>query len=276
MHKSVSYNHQIIPFSEINLPGISSAALYGKGVFTTLAIYESNPFMWRKHWFRLNNHAAELGIDLDNFKEEAVFESLLNLISENEASDARARLTFFDTSEPIVWSVDGVPNTSLLIQTAELRQITDELNLGVSPFSINSNSFLANIKSCNYLDNILAFEDSKQHGFDEAIRLNQRGEITSACLANVFWFNGEKLFTPHLNTGCIAGTTRELVAEIAKEIGVDYFETIANLNEILSADEVFLTSSGLSIASVGCVEEVKFDRVSTKIFQRKLNDLKRI
>jgi branched-chain amino acid aminotransferase len=275
MHKFVSYNYQIIASSEINIPGISSAALYGKGVFTTLAVHRAKPFLWSKHWLRLTDHAAKLGIYLDNAKEEIVKKSLLNLIDENDASEARARITFFDNTVPTIWSVDGVKSTSLLIQTADFGQTKDRLRLGVSPFSINSRSPLANIKSCNYLENILAFEDSKQRGFDEAMRLNERGEISSACLANVFWLKNEKLFTPHLNTGCLAGTTREFVAEIAKEIGFDCFESNADLKEILSANEVFLTSSGLSIANVERIEDVEFERFNTAIFKRKLNDLKR-
>ena len=87
------------------------------------------------------------------------------------------------------------------------------MTLTVSPYRINSKSPLAGVKSCNYLENILAWEAAKAHGFDEAIRLNEKGEIASACLANVFWKKNGEIFTPPLETGCLKGTTRGYVLE---------------------------------------------------------------
>ena len=66
----------------------------------------------------------------------------------------------------------------------------------------------------------MALENAKAKGFDEAIRLNERGEVASACMANVFWIKDKKLFTPDLETGCLAGTTREFIIETAEKKGV--------------------------------------------------------
>ena len=129
--------------------------------------------------------------------------------------------------------------------TGDLREVPDKLRLTVSPFLVNSTSPLAGIKSCNYLENILALEEAKKRGFDEAVRLNERGEIVAACLANIFWRKNEQLFTPSLATGCLAGTTREFVLE--NETG---FETKAGLEVLKNADEIFLTSAGLGICKI--------------------------
>ena len=75
MHEFASYNREILSISEINLPAISSAALYGKGVFTTLAVYNKKPFLWEKHWQRLIENANKIGIDLSDFSEESVSKS---------------------------------------------------------------------------------------------------------------------------------------------------------------------------------------------------------
>lgn len=271
MHKFVSYNQEIIPFSKTRLSGVSSAALYGKGVFTTLIIHNGVPFLMDKHWLRLIDHASRVGIDIGKFSCEVAQESLRSLIAKNQAEWSRARLTFFDESESAIWNPARESRTSLLIQTADIREVPDHLNITVSSFSLNSKSPFTNLKSCNYLENVLALEEAKLGGFDEAIRMNEREEIVSACMANVFWLKNEKLFTPHLNTGCLAGTTRELVADIARNIGFDYIETCADLNEVLSADEVFLTSSGLSIASALRIDNVRYRGDRTETLKQKYN-----
>ncbi len=258
MHKFVSYNREILSNSAINLHAISSAALYGKGIFTTLAVYHSEPFLWQKHWRRLTENAEKLGIDLSDFDEETINKSLFELIKKNKILNARVRITFFDTSASSIWKYESNIKTSLLIQTADFRAVSKNLDLIVSPFQINSKSPLTNIKSCNYLENILALEDAKMKGFDEAIRLNEHGEVASACMANIFWVKDKNLFTPDLETGCLAGTTREFVIETAIGKGFEIVPVKENLDKLFYADEVFLTSSGLNITSVKTIEEFHF------------------
>jgi 4-amino-4-deoxychorismate lyase len=98
------------------------------------------------------------------------------------------------------------------------------------------------VKSCNYLENILSLEDAKDRGFDEAIRLNEKGEIVSACLANLFWKKDVAIFTPSLETGCLKGTTRGFILE-----NFTVEERKAELIELEKADEIFLTSAGIGV-----------------------------
>ena len=245
MQKFVFFDQKIFPDSDSKILAISSAAFYGKGVFTTLAIKEKKALLWEKHWRRLNDNAEKIGVDLSGFSEEFLIDALCDLIEKNEIENARARITFFDESASRNWQFESERKTSLLITTADLREVPKNLRLTVSPFLINSTSPLAGVKSCNYLENILALEDAKRRGFDEAVRLNERGEITSACLANIFWRKDKRLFTPSLATGCLAGTTREFVLE--NETGI---ETKAGLEVLKNADEIFLTSAGLGMCKV--------------------------
>ena len=91
----------------------------------------------------------------------------------------------------------------------------------------------------------MAFVDAKTGGFDEAIRLNERGHVTAACMANVFWEAEGKVCTPALTTGCLAGTTREFVLENLKCVEVE-----AGIEAVDSADRIFLTSAGLGVVAV--------------------------
>ncbi len=270
MHKFVFSNREILQNSEIRLPAISAAALYGKGVFTTLAVYHKKPFLWEKHWRRIIENAEKTGVDLSDFNEKFVKKSLFELIEKNNISNARVRLTFFDTSESLIWKNESTAKTTFLIQTADFRPVSENLRLTVSPFQINSKSPLTNIKSCNYLENILALEDAEAKGFDEAIRLNERGEIASACMANIFWIKDKTLFTPDLETGCLAGTTREFLTESAKEHGFGIYFVKQNLNDLLNADEIFLTSAGLNITAVEKIDKISFNHKFVQKLKEKL------
>lgn len=257
MHKFASFNHEILPANNININAISSASLYGKGVFTTLAIYNSKPFLWKKHWYRLNNNAEKLGIDSSKFKEQKVYHSIEEIIKKNNIKNSRCRITFFDESASKIWQTSNKNKTSLLIQTADSHKIKQNISVTLSPFLINSKSPLAGVKSCNYLENILALEDAKKAGFDEAIRINETNEVVSACLANIFWFEYDKkeLFTPGLETGCLAGTIREFLMERFNVI-----ETKKEINELLrDAEFLFITSSGINVVQISDFDkEIKF------------------
>ncbi|MEO8043134.1 MAG: aminotransferase class IV [Acidobacteriota bacterium] len=239
MHESVFFNSGSRTASEPKISALSSAALYGKGIFTTVAIYDGKPFLWEKHWRRLEENAERLALDLTIFPENQTRSGLDELLLANAVHNGRARITFFDESAGALWRHGSKRPTSLTIMTADLRPRVEEFSLTVSPFRINSTSPLAGVKSCNYLEKILALDEATGRGFDESIQLNERGEIASACMANIFWVKGGKLFTPSLNTRCVAGTTREFVIE-----SVECTETEARLEELSIADDIFLTSAG--------------------------------
>ena len=249
MHKFVSFNRQILPASETNLSAISSATLYGKGIFTTIAIYDNQPFLWEKHWLRLSDNASRIGLNFE-FVEKDIFEALRELIATNNIKNGRARLTFLDESTKGIWGFENKKETSFLMTTADFRPLPEILKLTVSPYQVNSISPLVNIKSCNYLENLLAFDEAKRRGFDEAIRLNERSEIVSACLANIFWLKDDEIFTPSLKTGCLAGTMRGLILEKYKA-----FEVEENIESLEKADAVFLTSAGLGIKQIFFAEK---------------------
>jgi len=263
MYKYISFNHKICLVSKAQLPALSSTALYGKGIFTTVAVYRGKPFQWEKHWLRLTENARKIGVDLSEFSEKTVKNSFAETIAKNNLTESRARLTFFVESSGGIWQTERRRKTSFLIQTADFRVASGRLCLTVSPFQINSQSALANTKSCNYLDNLLALEDAKNRGFDEAIRANEKGEIASACAANIFWVKNGRVFTPSVETGCLAGTTRSFVSE-----NFAVSQKKAKLNEILKADEIFITSAGIGVASVKKFEGKFFGNDVTKRVRR--------
>jgi len=270
MQSCVSFNLQILSAEKTFIPAISSAALYGRGVFTSLAVYNSKPFLWKKHWHRLQENSVRLGVDLHNFEEAVVRNALSDVILLNNLKTGRARLTFFDETPGKIWDFQSTNKTSLLITTAGFQKTKDELRLTVSPIPVNSKSPLSGIKSCNYMESLLALEDARRRGFDEAVRLNEKAEIVSASTANIFWVKDENIFTPPLETGCLAGTTRALVME-----NFPVSETRTGVEEMRKADEVFLTSAGIGICAAG-FENAEKKMASTIAELNKFLDLQRL
>ncbi len=260
MHESVSFNGTLVSPESTFLGAISCAALYGKGVFTTMRVVNGEPFLWDKHWKRLSNDARKLGIETAQILESGALSALQDIISGNEVIQGKARLTVFDGSASPLWPSKVSGGSSILIQTGDLPSLAGALRVGVSPYRINPDSPLSGVKSCNYLEPVLALESARANGFGEAIRLNNDGAVTSGCVSNVFWRSREsgQLRTPSESTGCLPGTTREFILENlrAAEVVCDYPEFLAD------ADRVFLTSSVKGVQSVHFLEgigELGFD-----------------
>jgi len=260
MHKVALFNGKFVSLGDAKIDALSAAALYGRGVFTTIAIYDGEPFILDKHITRLTSNAGAIGLALSETHFEHLEKQILQLIEKNSVVDGRARITLFDGSGSSVWSNNSDGCADTLIITAPQRKLSDGLNLTVSDFTVNPRSPLAGIKSCNYLDNLLVLDDASKRGFDEAIRLNERGEVTSACMSNVFWLKKGELYTPSLTTGCLSGTTREYILE-----NVTCDEVCAEVDELVSADAVFITSAGIGIRPVRAIDDRTFERVEHEI-----------
>lgn len=247
LHSRIIYNHQLLEAGRARTNVVSPVSLYGRGVFTTLAVHGRRPLFWPEHWARLAEHAARARVDLKDFNEERVAASLAELIEANRMKDGRARLTLLAGVERGIWRVKEreARQTDLLIMTGEPHAATEDgLALTVSPYRTNTFSPLAGVKSVNYLDHILAWEEARARDFDEAVILNERGEVVSAAMANLFWVTDGRLHTPALTTGALAGTTRAAVIRLAGEISVPHVEGVYELADVGAADEIFLTSAG--------------------------------
>lgn len=223
----------------------SNATLYGKGIFSTLAFLGAELVLWDKHWRRLTDNALAVGIDLSGHEHGSTRELLSQIIAVSGFSDGKVRLTFRDESPSPIWSSESGIKSSLSTLVAESRPASLDLRLSISKYPVHSRSPLAGVKSCNYLEQILSLDEAKGRSFHEAVRVNERGHVTSGCMSNIFWLRADRLYTPTLATGCLAGTTREYVLE-----NVECKEVEAEIAELESADAIYLTSAGLGIVRV--------------------------
>jgi branched-subunit amino acid aminotransferase/4-amino-4-deoxychorismate lyase len=131
------------------------------------------------------------------------------------------------------------------------------LALTLSPYRLNTLSPLTGVKSVNYLEHIIAWEEAHARDFHEAIVSNERGEIISATMANIFWVTRGTIHTPALITGALSGTTRARVITLAEELAFPLVEGIYDTSDLGDADEIFLTSA---THGVGVVTTYDFHR----------------
>lgn len=255
LHTRVILNHRMLDASGARAPLVTPAALYGRGVFTTLAVHQGHPFLWQEHWSRLTLHAERAKVDVSTLDEEETRALLLKLIEANDVKEGRARITLLaNSARDGVWSLQEeekeARTTTLLIMTGDAHALPDALSLTLSPYRVNTMSPLAGIKSVNYMEHLLAWEEARARDFHEAVMLNERGEVVSATMANIFWVKAGALHTPQLSTGALAGTTRGCILNLAEELGIPIVEGVNDLSQLGDADEIFLTSAGLGLAVV--------------------------
>ena len=277
MHPVIYLNKVMLEATKARVAPVSSAMLYGRGVFTTVAIYNGKPFLWPEHWRRLKDHAERLKVDCAGVNERNVGEAVRKLVAVNGVRDGRARVILLARSGRDVWKPkkEDARKTDLLILTSEEQKVSPAgLSLAVSPYRFNTFSPIVGIRTLNYLEQVLSWEEAQERDFDEAVMLNERGEIVSATMANIFWVKEGTLHTPSLSTGTIAGITRSAVIDLANKQFIPVIEGVYELADLAEADEIFLTSASLGVAFVNTFDFRQYSLVTGNICTRLSDALK--
>jgi branched-subunit amino acid aminotransferase/4-amino-4-deoxychorismate lyase len=250
MHQHVILNRRLMEARQARLRAVTDAALYGRGVFTTVAIHCGLPFLWDAHWSRLLAHAERVGVECDFGDNEAAL-LLAQLIEANRVEEGRARVHLLARALRGRWELgrEGRPS-DLLLMTADAWPAPEALALTVSPYRVNTCSPLVGVKTVSRLEQLMAWDEARARDFDEAVMVNERGEVVSTTAANIFWVKHGTVHTPTLATGAVAGTTRARVVELASEMAVPLAEGAHTLHDIAEAEEIFLTSAALGVALV--------------------------
>ena len=131
-------------------------------------------------------------------------------------------------------------------------------------------STLSYHKTIDIMDSLYALKEAKRKGFDEALLFNDTGFISETAFANIFFFRDGILFTPSLKTGCFPGTRREFIKDVCRDMGVPVVEGFFKVEEVLSADEVFITSAREDICPVRKIGPYPLKEVKGKPFYVRL------
>ena len=147
----------------------------------------------------------------------------------------------------------AAPVVRLFATAAPAAPVTAPATLVVAGTRRNEGSAASRLKTLSYLDNVLARAEARAAGADEALMLNNRGEIACAAAANLFWLDGGRLFTPRLDCGVLAGITRAriMALEPVEEVGV-------GLEALERAEAVLLTNSLIGVRAVSRLADRTF------------------
>jgi branched-chain amino acid aminotransferase len=242
MHPYVLYNDEIQRSDErILLPG-QLGLLAGWGVFTTLKICDGIPFAFERHWERMKRDAGLIHIDL-SFDAETVRRNLMRLIEANQAPDATMRVCVF-RSEGGFWEGPGAGNPSDLVAFSnDLKGWRESAVLGVVEHGRHAASRFAGTKTLSWAHNLTMAETAQQAGLDEVILLNERGEVAECTSANIFAVRNGVTQTPPLESGPLPGVTRAIMLEEIDLPDAPVEESVLSLEDLYSAEEVFITST---------------------------------
>lgn len=248
MEEIVCLNGSLLPRSQARLPAVDYGFLYGYGIFETVRAYSGHIFRLGQHLDRLSRSARIVGIDLDaiGFDLEG---ALYGTLEANGLADGRLRLTISGGEGDASPELSGSERPTVLVTAGSYIRppVQKSLTAVVSSIRRNSGSPLSHVKSLNYLDNLLARREAKAAGVGEAILMNEEGFVAEASTSNLFLVSGDALLTPDESSGILPGITRQVVMELAAGVELGVRESKVTLDELLQADEAFLTNSVIEV-----------------------------
>lgn len=222
--------------------------LYGYGVFETINITQGKLAFFADHMERLKQSALVMGLNLTSHPDQ-IQSDCQKIIEKNEIKRGGLRVTLSK----------GLKTDNLLITARENhydRQMFEQgLKICTNDAVRNEKSRLVTIKSNNYLENLLILNEAKARGFSEAIFYNTQGYLAEGCMTNLFLIKNGTVYTPARDCGLLAGIVRNRVIQLLKANRIAIEEGHYSNDQLLAADEVFITNSLMEIMPVKQVDE---------------------
>ena len=220
----VFVNGELVRGPEARVSALDRGLLQGYGLFETMRSYGGHVFRLEEHHQRLCEGATLLALEVP-LSLTALREAIGAVLEGNGLADAYLRLTL--TAGPVLEVTEEAdPSQAQVILFA--RELTDYpealyrrgMAAVISRVRRNETSPLSRVKSLSYLENLLAREEARREGADEAILLNSHGLVAEGSASNVFLIRGEELLTPSIRSGALPGITRQVVLELAPAVGL--------------------------------------------------------
>lgn len=249
MSEIVYLNGSLIPLDEARISPADYGFLYGFGLFETMRAYDGKVFLLDKHLRRLALGIETLGLPTLTLDMK---QAVADTIQANKLKSARIRITVSAGEGAAVPDPKSCTSPTVLITARHYEPYTEQayekgFKAVISSIRRNSQSPLSRLKSANYLENLLAKQEAKTAGADEAVFLNERDLVAEASMSNVFIVAGGILKTPHVDNGILPGITREVILKLAPKLDIEAVEQDIWPGELLEAEEAFLTNSLLEV-----------------------------
>ena len=246
---------KFFPQSKANVSVYDHGFLYGDGVFEGIRIYNNNIFMLNEHIKRLYDSAKAIRLKIPLSKAE-----LKNAVKQthkvNGLKNGYIRLIITRGIGDLGIDTRTCPKPSVVI-------IVDKITLYPEKFYKNGMEIITastqrtsvsalnpQIKSMNYLNNILAKIEAENAGVNEALMLNTSGNVVECSGDNIFIYRNDTLITPPTFIGALNGVTRGIVMKLAEQEGLKVEELIFSRYEVYTSDECFLSGTAAELIPV--------------------------
>lgn len=241
-----------LPESEAKISVFDHGLLYGDGVFEGIRFYNGRVFRLEGHLDRLWDSARAICLTIPLSREEMTA-ALLETVRQNELRDGYIRLVVTRGVGNLGLNPETCRRASVIIIAASIALYPEEhYQRGLDLITCGTRrmapaALSPQVKSLNYLNNILAKIEAMQAGAGEGLLLNEQGFVAECTGDNIFVLKRGVLSTPPISAGGLRGITRDVVIEIARELGVPCEEPNLTRYDIYTADECFLTGTAAEI-----------------------------
>jgi branched-chain amino acid aminotransferase len=225
----------LVPPGEPVIHVNDEAFMRGRGAFESLRVYGGNPFRLDDHLLRLDVSCARLAVELPS---RDTVEELVRLALD-AAGETEAVLRVYATpghgDGPVALAVVAeLPPDLEELRGAGIRAITVEFRPA---------DLIGGVKSTSYALNMMAVDEARARGAEDAVFVAGDGTVLEATTSNVWWRRGRKLYTPAADGGILAGVTRDVLLELAPVAGYEVVEGAYPVSDLAAADEAFASSS---------------------------------
>ncbi len=234
--------------------------LYGDGVFEGIRSYKRLVFKLKEHIDRLYESAHGIMLKINISKDEMI-KAVIDTLKLNKLDDAYIRLITTRGIGDLGLDPRQCKDASIIIITDKIQLYPEKLykeglRLITVPTPRNIPEALnPQIKSLNYLNNILAKVEAINVGYEEAIMFTASGYVAECTGDNIFVVKGNSLITPPAYLGILKGITRAAVMDIGKRMGLDVKEEVITRHNLYTSDECFLTGTAAEIVPVISIEK---------------------
>ncbi len=279
MHGYFVHNGQLFREGKAVISPDNRSFRYGDGLFETMRVNNGRILLKAFHFERLLRGMRLLQFDIPEFFTPAQLEEdILSMCKKNRIEmSAVIRLVVFRSDGGIYDLDDMRPN--YIIQGIALQKyavtggVTDGLVIDIYPDAAKACTIFSEVKSNNFLLYVMGAMYARQNGLADCLILNQFGRIADATVANVFWIKDRVIHTPPLSEGGIAGVIRRFLLEQLPVAGYEVNEKELSADELLRADEVFLTNAVRGIRTVGSFRDRHYTSGTATAIRRLLMDM---
>jgi branched-chain amino acid aminotransferase len=261
-------NGEYVDWNDATIHVLSHGMHYGTGIFEGVRAYDTEEgtaiFRWEEHLDRFYNSAKPYDMDIE-FSREEITEATLEILRRNDLDSAYVRPLAYYGYDSLGVSPGECPTDVTIAAWPWGAYLGEEalengIEVKVSSWRKHASSQIpTNAKTTGlYVNSLLAGEEARRNGFEEAIVLNKEGNVAEGPGENIFLVRDDEIFTPGLSESILDGITRDTVITLAEERGYTVHDNVSiSRGELNTADELFFTGSAAEVTPIRQVDNVE-------------------